>query len=285
MENSVFRFIFILFILSRTNCSNINQQPSNEIDWKQTNQSHNTAHVSHVTKKLTLLNSHHHDHSNDIETYEHKHFHHHSSTNPVNIANTSNVYLTFTQTWKNEECFDHKQNQNCQQISSLVTIHGLWPSFFADTTNIHGEPNYCRQTELQPSDLTSISSQLSKSWPSFVLGNFEFWQHEWEKHGTCWLTKTPIQYFETGLNYYTQYNVTQLLINNNIKPGVYYHFEIIKNIFSNAWGKKGFVQCVEDGSQYIASFKTCFNWKGFLIDCPDVIPNGNNCGSKVILSV
>ena len=266
----------VLWVVFGCTVAEVSQTQKPDFDVEVTNHTNNLSHQLRVLDEVNGLDN--------KQTSKAECSHYHGSSDTKNVTNTSNVYITFTQNWKNEECFGKKGNQNCDNISAWVTIHGLWPSFFSDSSNTHQEPSYCRPIQLQPSDLTSILPSLSHSWPSYDTDNFHFWKHEWEKHGTCWFTNTPLEYFQTGLNYYMRYNVSELMIKHNIKPGVFYDFEMIKRIFSDGWDKTAFVQCTENDKQYIEAFKSCFDWKGALIDCPLSIPNGNNCAKKVIFS-
>ena len=76
----------------------------------------------------------------------------------------------------------------------MNTIHGLWPQW---AESCGGEPFDVNQ-------LAPILDEMTTDWPSCEGSDTseEFWQHEWEKHGTC--TQIPqLQYFRTALQLYT----------------------------------------------------------------------------------
>jgi len=73
-------------------------------------------------------------------------------------------------------------------------IHGLWPEF--DSKHW---PSYCHNEHfsLKGLNLTRMNDRWSSCYPSH-LSNYNFWKHEWEKHGTC----SPFnrtEYFNTVL--------------------------------------------------------------------------------------
>lgn len=83
----------------------------------------------------------------------------------------------------------------CQQVCyGRHTIHGLWPQW----------ANNCPGPAFNIRALSSLTNKLNNDWPSCVGtgGNVAFWQHEWEKHGTC--SKLSLQsYFSTTLSLYS----------------------------------------------------------------------------------
>ena len=81
-----------------------------------------------------------------------------------------------------------------QVCSGQHTIHGLWPQW--------GES--CAGEPFDLSALSPILTEMRHDWPSCDGPDTpeQFWQHEWEKHGTC--SKLPLlQYFRTALQLYT----------------------------------------------------------------------------------
>ncbi|CAE7473708.1 unnamed protein product [Symbiodinium sp. CCMP2592] len=74
--------------------------------------------------------------------------------------------------------------------SSNWSIHGLWPRGVRD----------CQEINLDLSTLSGLKAELLKKWPSCQQSTTTeaFWQHEWQKHGTC-LSSSPAHYFELAL--------------------------------------------------------------------------------------
>jgi len=80
------------------------------------------------------------------------------------------------------------------------SIHGLWPEY-----NQSSWPQYCnssRNKDFTPKSIDFIMDLMNKYWYSCVPGNeqnWEFWKHEWNKHGTC-QSYQPSVYFNNTLN-------------------------------------------------------------------------------------
>lgn len=67
------------------------------------------------------------------------------------------------------------------------SIHGLWPEY-----NQTNWPQFCdpsRYKDLKPQVLAPFRDLMDKYWyvcESYnAMENWEFWVHEWQKHGTC----------------------------------------------------------------------------------------------------
>jgi hypothetical protein len=77
------------------------------------------------------------------------------------------------------------------------TLHGLWPNTDA-----------CTEKEFDPRAISSIKLTLEAKWSSCYgtgAGNEDFWQHEWQKHGTC-SGMDELTYFNTALALQGKYN-------------------------------------------------------------------------------
>ncbi|CAE7543893.1 unnamed protein product [Symbiodinium natans] len=95
------------------------------------------------------------------------------------------------------ECYELRL-QKCKD-SANWTIHGLWPEW----------DNGCPGPKFDVSALTSIRSEMEAKWiscPEFGEANEVFWQHEWEKHGTC-SRMDEASFFKKALQLYDQYKV------------------------------------------------------------------------------
>ncbi len=62
------------------------------------------------------------------------------------------------------------------------TVHGLWPSRWADK-----HPHDCPGAAFNGSALSGIKADLERYWTNVHKNGREdsFWEHEWNKHGTC----------------------------------------------------------------------------------------------------
>ncbi|KAJ6663580.1 hypothetical protein lerEdw1_009659 [Lerista edwardsae] len=74
----------------------------------------------------------------------------------------------------------------------------------------------CPYWHLFPSDLADLTSELDNQWPTFTnLTNFQFWENEWQKHGTCAgcveTLSSPNKYFRAALYLHGKYNIDSTL--------------------------------------------------------------------------
>ena len=78
------------------------------------------------------------------------------------------------------------------------SIHGLWPQ-----TTIDSYPEYCKKVTFDINALNPIMSQLKNFWYSTQEKNEDFWEHEWEKHGSCvWTPMSEYDYFNNAIKLY-----------------------------------------------------------------------------------
>ncbi|WZZ73858.1 hypothetical protein YC2023_085228 [Brassica napus] len=162
-------------------------------------------------------------------------------------------------------------------------IHGLWPNYKDGTY-----PSNCDNTK--PFDSSSISdliSSMQKSWPTLACpsGSGEtFWEHEWEKHGTC--SEAVIdqhEYFQTALNLKQKTDLLGALTKAGINPdGKSYSLESIRDSIKESTGFTPWIQCNTDGSGNSQLYQVylCVDRSGSgLIECP-VFPHGK-CGVEI----
>ena len=96
--------------------------------------------------------------------------------------------------------FDYYVFTRCwNDARSRTIVHGLWPNYRNGSW-----PSYCNQTmPWNYSQVTDIVPELSDRWSDTGEADPSWWQHEWEKHGTCafgspWI-KSQSDYFATTL--------------------------------------------------------------------------------------
>lgn len=135
-------------------------------------------------------------------------------------------FLMFTQIWPITSCLtweDRGYEHSCTIDDSAKqwTIHGIWP-----TSNHQIGPLYCNRTDkFDPEKISNLLPELRSKWTDVRAGGgdeYNFWRHEWEKHGTC-AEQLPSManeylYFKKALDLHSQYNVTALL-SDRIVPG------------------------------------------------------------------
>lgn len=85
-------------------------------------------------------------------------------------------------------------------------IHGLWPQYSENQY-----PQYCKKVEFDITKLQSILTELNENWCSDKGSNSDFWQHEWEKHGSCMFNECDeFDYFNKALELF------KFVITNNL---------------------------------------------------------------------
>lgn len=78
------------------------------------------------------------------------------------------------------------------------SIHGLWPQYSENSY-----PKYCKKIDFDIKKLDTIIDRLNAVWYSNQEPNAEFWQHEWEKHGTCMFDNMDeFEYFQKVIDLY-----------------------------------------------------------------------------------
>ncbi|KAJ9066442.1 hypothetical protein DSO57_1009427 [Entomophthora muscae] len=111
------------------------------------------------------------------------------------------------------------------------TLHGLWPG---DCETGMGPWEGCKVGATSTgSDVdydVELKADMEKYWVSDRNDNQGFWDHEWNKHGTCLSTVREecsrgkedgpphIRYFKTSLKEYKKYKVYDELTRNSVVP-------------------------------------------------------------------
>lgn len=69
------------------------------------------------------------------------------------------------------------------------TIHGLWPSRSKTQGEAETYPCFCSREKMRLDEFApALLARMERYWPSlsvFNNTNAGFWEHEWDKHGTC----------------------------------------------------------------------------------------------------
>ncbi|KAG9451323.1 hypothetical protein H6P81_011288 [Aristolochia fimbriata] len=163
-------------------------------------------------------------------------------------------------------------------------IHGLWPNY-----NDGSYPSNCETgTPFDPSVIANLTSDMQMNWPSLACPSsdgLQFWEHEWEKHGTCSESiLTQYQYFQTALNLKQQANLLLLLQDAGISPdGGFYSLKAIREaIEGGIGGHVAGIECNVDegGNHQLYQIYLCTDTYGTdFIDCP-TLPKAR-CGNRV----
>ncbi|KAJ3705735.1 hypothetical protein LUZ61_009440 [Rhynchospora tenuis] len=162
-------------------------------------------------------------------------------------------------------------------------IHGLWPNYNNGSYPANCDPN-------NPFDVNKIQdlvSSLRTNWPSLACPSSDstsFWQHEWDKHGTCSESVMDEHgYFQDALNLKSRINLLQYLQSAGISPNnAFYSLTNIKSAIKTGTGHTPWIECNKDasGNYQLYQVYICIDHAGTtLIDCP-VFPTGA-CGSSI----
>jgi len=159
-------------------------------------------------------------------------------------------FLLFAQVWPISGCikWEERSDDNTCSLPNRKqwTVHGIWP-----TKNFTIGPLYCnRSVHFDFDTLKPILNDLELHWTN-VRANTEldnFWQHEWEKHGTCAMqlevVNNEYKYFNKGLELNQKFPISQYLTEADILPGGLYRTEeIIDAVKNNIQGKNPALEC------------------------------------------
>ncbi|KAJ4801151.1 hypothetical protein LUZ62_052397 [Rhynchospora pubera] len=136
-------------------------------------------------------------------------------------------------------------------------------------------------------DIQDLVSSLRTNWPSLACPSSDstsFWQHEWDKHGTCSESVMDEHgYFQDSLNLKSRINLLQYLQSAGISPNnAFYTLTNIKSAIKTGTGHTPWIECNKDasGNYQLYQVYICIDHAGTtLIDCP-VFPTGA-CGSSI----
>lgn len=87
------------------------------------------------------------------------------------------------------------------ESEGVFSIHGLWPQI-----DSRHWPQFCTEQSFDLARLRPLVSELHKHWHSSRGPDQRFWQHEWEKHGTC-TGMTEYDYFAKTLELFAHVRV------------------------------------------------------------------------------
>ena len=102
--------------------------------------------------------------------------------------------LGITINWPETSCRQMNRSHHiCHEPANLDdwTIHGLWPNRLSG-----GWPQYCTKEQFDPNEIRDLIPEMDKDWPNLMQDrpHYDFWTHEYEKHGTCAETLPGLPY-------------------------------------------------------------------------------------------
>jgi ribonuclease T2 len=150
------------------------------------------------------------------------------------------------------------------------TIHGLWPQYIDN-----GYPSYCTNEQFDPTIPENIGMDIMTQYWENVKSEItdddydSFWEHEWDKHGTC-SGLTQYQYFNNTINL-IQYFGTPTIVTENVGNNI-----SIENI-RDSFGGQSYVslQCTD---MMLMGAYTCWDTYNYIqIKCPDEVIKEDSC--------
>jgi ribonuclease T2 len=205
---------------------------------------------------------------------------------------TSWEFLLLVQQWGPGVCATSRGKQ-CV-IPSYVqywTLHGMWPNNFDGSY-----PTNCPDSEsFNMQRLEPIRKSLTAYWPTLFTSNSlqSFWEHEFEKHGTCAASdptlSTELAYFNATLTARATFDLSVAFSKAGISPSTdkTYSIDAISQAVQSAYGGVPLVQCSSEGSHHhhrsgkeaLTSIGLCLTPSLTIIDCPSNIIQKEGCHS------
>ncbi|KAL3147308.1 hypothetical protein ABBQ32_002793 [Trebouxia sp. C0010 RCD-2024] len=206
---------------------------------------------------------------------------------PVYSQAPCDEFFYLVQQWGPTFCKHERQPCQVEPVSSHFTLHGLWPNY--EKGRCPGKkgawPQNCddSSTELPPecdcpfdlSLLADLQSSMLENWPSYGQTNARFWQHEWDKHGSCAITYEqeiggPVtsqhQYFDKALQLREQCNVLESLKAVGISPGSNAPARDFLAAVKEGCGVSPQIAC-HPGSSDLEEFRFCYDDEFRAMDC------------------
>jgi ribonuclease T2 len=210
--------------------------------------------------------------------------------------------LLLVRTWPPTFCEQIREQKEVCTAPPLqeFTVHGLWPEYSSG-----GWPQYCPTKENESmdtgrSDINESIENISPTpsshgnaddedgkahceWPSFHGSTLNFWDHEWDKHGTCAapLLGNRTEFFKTVMNLHDQFNLNRLFRSHRLWPvgnsqGMFQSAEALQAV-QQEFGVESRLAC-HKGS--LAEVWLCLDLDLKAIDCPAKVKPGQMCGSQ-----
>jgi len=155
------------------------------------------------------------------------------------------------------------------------TVHGLWPQY--DTT---GYPSYCSTESFDP-DVpmeigwdTMITYYPDVKYQETSPDYDSFWEHEWDKHGTC-----------SGLSQYDYFQQAILLAETFVTPEVLHKYINTTNSLSastlrDSFGGSAYTALQCSNTNILTGVYTCWSHSPVLqIECPESVQSEDTCSA------
>ncbi|XP_067945955.1 ribonuclease Oy-like isoform X2 [Watersipora subatra] len=184
------------------------------------------------------------------------------------------THYVYAQQWPAAFCIQDQEECAFPKNISSWTVHGLWPSVN------ESYPAGCNNSwSLNKSTIDPLLDEMRAKWPTLNFNpeatSWEFWEHEWSKHGTCAANVSmlhgPYNFFKFALALNSKYNLLEQLGAHpfNIAPGndSSYSYKQLEAATKLIYDEEVLLGCDWDGErQYLAQIEICFD-KSFQLNC------------------
>ncbi|KAK6129235.1 hypothetical protein DH2020_036944 [Rehmannia glutinosa] len=200
-----------------------------------------------------------------------------SASNVSNAVLYNHLQLVYT--WPHTFCLDRRVS--CKKpVPQNFVLHGLWPAHDKVGKNLI----YCSKSGSISWALNKYEKQLTTSWPSLRrdLTNKQFWQYQWDKHGTCVLPRMNVlRYLQLIITLQPKFDLLRALSTNDIKPnGSSYPRKIVEDAIRHEIGGRDFYMSCQNlrNVDLIKEIYVCLDYSGHrVISCP-TSNNPRGCG-------
>mmetsp|Transcript_16884 Transcript_16884/g.28042 ORF Transcript_16884/g.28042 Transcript_16884/m.28042 type:complete len:278 (+) Transcript_16884:131-964(+) len=207
------------------------------------------------------------------------------------VPKTSSVdfdLYIMSMSYQPEFCHKHEDYPGCRKPEpfwkSHLTIHGMWPEYKDGTW-----PSFCTTEVLDNATIAPLLSRMEHYWPNVQALTptahhfFDFWKHEWSKHGTC-SGLTQLQYFEAALAHFV--NTPSILADNY--GGTVNKTDLLEAYSNNGdEADAGNVILACQAKHWLSNVRICVgvmpNGKATKREpCPSMVISNNSCVGEVI---
>jgi ribonuclease T2 len=188
--------------------------------------------------------------------------------------------LLLVRTWPPTFCEElkevHLENCTAPPLQEF-TLHGLWPEYSSG-----GWPQYCPFSHTVEED---DDIKFRCEWPSFHGSTLSFWDHEWEKHGSCAapLLGNRTEYFKTVVDLHDKFNLNHVFRSNRLWPvgnsqGMFTTTEAVNAVEQAFPGAKQPRLACNKGS--LSEVWICLDVDLKAVECPAKVKPGQMCGTQ-----
>ena len=166
-------------------------------------------------------------------------------------------YLLLSLNWPGSVCMSLKPCKGVTEEYTNFTIHGLWPN-----NNSSYGPQDCGD-RFDENVIKPIETSMKKYWADFKPAYPSFWEHEYDKHGSCAVAagvfQSQFDYFNRTVNIMANLPINQYLAAADFIPSdtKTYHLDAMLSAIEAGFGYRPFVTC--QSKKYIREMRFCFD--------------------------